>query len=139
MVLSPSSGGNELRSYPFRLANARCFDCRHDFSVFIRRDSCGDKFAALFPLWKRRPSNWIRLAHGFFLGGGVLSKAVKTSLNVTPLRFGIITSSGFFLCFCRFDFATISLSAPRNTRDFCFHQAIFKVINLVPSNHLPIS
>lgn len=49
---------------------------------------------------------------------------MTASSNLTPLRFGNISSAGFVLCFARFGFATISLSAPRNMRGFWFHKAI---------------
>jgi hypothetical protein len=73
-----------------------------------------------------------------FLGGGVLSNAFKASLNETPLKFGIIVSAGFVLCFARFDLATVSLSAPRNMWGFWFHKAILSAPMPVPSNCLPI-
>jgi hypothetical protein len=72
------------------------------------------------------------------LGGGVLSKAFKASLNETPLKFGSIVSAGFVLCFARFDLATVSLSAPRNMRGFWFHKTIELAIKPIPSNHLAI-
>ncbi|HUA38246.1 MAG TPA: hypothetical protein VMA35_07575 [Candidatus Sulfopaludibacter sp.] len=75
----------------------------------------------------------------FFLGGGgVLIKAFKASLNETPLRLGNIVSASFFFSFARFDFATISLSSPRDVRWFWFHKAIQLPQCPVPSNHLPI-
>ena len=81
--------------------------------------------------------NCISKNHFFFLlGGGVLSKAFKASLNETPLRFGIITGSFVFFRFARFDLATISLSAPRHVRGFWFYEMINLFANSVPSNHL---
>ena len=71
-------------------------------------------------------------------GNGVLSKAFKASLNETPLRFGSITGTGRLLCFARFGFGTISLSAPSNVRGFWFYKAVLQAAKPVPSNCLPI-
>jgi hypothetical protein len=77
---------------------------------------------------------------GFLVSGGkgVLSNAFKASSNFTPLRFGSITSAGRLLCFARFGFGTISLSAPWNMRDFWFYKAVLQAAKPVPSNYLPI-
>lgn len=136
--LSAAGGGNQFCPHPFRFPHARYFNRRVNLFVFVWRNSRGNELAALLFGRKRRAAYWIRFTHGFFFGGGVLSKAVKVSLNVTPLKFGIIISSDFFRCFCRFDFATISLSAPHNMRGFGLHQAINLLKIVIPSNHLPI-
>ena len=70
-------------------------------------------------------SSIVSIVFPFFCsGGGVLSKAFKASLNETPLRFGSIVLASFFFSFARFNFATISLSAPRNMLGFGFNEAI---------------
>jgi hypothetical protein len=47
--------------------------------------------------------------HFFSLGGsGVLSNVFSASSNLTPLKFGIIASAGFFLCFARLGFDMIA-------------------------------
>ena len=75
----------------------------------------------------------------FFLGGGVCANAFIASSNLTPLKLGSIVSASFFSCFDLFDFATDSLSTPRNMRGFWFHKVIALVLfPLVPSNHLLI-
>jgi hypothetical protein len=71
-------------------------------------------------------------------GGGVCSNARSASSNLTPLKLGNISFGGRLLCFARFDFATDSLSAPRNMRGFRFHQTIKLPVKFVPSNCLPI-
>jgi hypothetical protein len=74
----------------------------------------------------------------FETGGGVLSKAFKASLNETPLRFGSIVWASFFFSFALFNFATISLSSPRDAPWFWFHKAIQLPQGSIPSYHLPI-
>ena len=144
LFLSAASGGNELGSNPLAFCQAGLFGGLDYFFVFVLRDSRGNKFPTLLRFWKCRSADFsCRFAHGFLPffesgGNGVFSNARNPSLKSTPYKLGSITSGCFLLCFCRFDLATISLSAPRDVRGFQFHKTIKLPVKAIPSNHLPI-
>jgi hypothetical protein len=139
--LGAPSGGDEFRPHPLGFHQTGLFGRLNDFLIFSLRDSRGNELPTLLFFRHRGSANFTsRFDHGFFrfFGGGVLSNARNPSLKSTPYKLGSITSAGLFLCFARFDFATISLSAPWNVRGFWFHKTVLSAITPIPSTRLPI-
>jgi hypothetical protein len=142
VVLGATSRREQLFANPFRLGFAGKFYCALDLGIFFGRKARGNESAALFFMRQGWPADFWRIAHLIFFfasgGKGVWSNARTASSNLTPLKLGSIFSGGRLMCFSRFDFPTISLSAPRNVRSFLFYKAILQAAKPVPSNRFTI-